>query len=113
MLDKVKGIEWRFLDNAGNWHTDWPTASAAASTTPPNLTLSELPRAVEVTLDLDDLGQLTRLFSVPGERPAAAARADSRAHNRQTEHSLPAARMRYHNHTMTRRLPTQLARASL
>ena len=70
-LDKVKSMEWRFMDNAGNWQTQWPAAATAAAPTPtsPVLAASELPRAVEVTLELDDLGRLTRLFRVPGERP--------------------------------------------
>ena len=68
-LDEVKSMEWRFLDNAGNWQTQWPAAAAATVQAPPAQTSSELPRAVEVTLELDDLGRLTRLFSVPGERP--------------------------------------------
>lgn len=79
MLDKVKSMEWRFMDNAGNWQTQWPPATTTTAPpltpppltpTPPGLTTpSQLPRAVEVTLELDDLGRLTRLFSVPGERP--------------------------------------------
>lgn len=74
MLDKVKTMEWRFMDNAGKWQTQWPpattTTTAPPTPTPPGQTLSQLPRAVEVTLELDDMGRLTRLFSVPGERPA-------------------------------------------
>jgi general secretion pathway protein J len=70
MLDKVKNVEWRFMDNAGKWQTQWPPLSSTttAPPTPPLVTLSQLPRAVEVTLELDDLGRLTRLFSAPGER---------------------------------------------
>ncbi len=30
-LDEVKSMEWRFMDNAGNWQTQWPAASAADS----------------------------------------------------------------------------------
>ena len=72
MLDKVKSMEWRFMDNAGNWQTQWPPTTTAPplTPTPPGLTTpSQLPHAVEVTLELDDMGRLTRLFSVPGERP--------------------------------------------
>ncbi len=76
MLDKVKNVEWRFMDNAGKWQTQWPPATTASpqpqTPTPPGQTLSQLPRAVEVTLELDDLGRLTRLFSVPGDRPAVS-----------------------------------------
>jgi len=70
MLDKVKSIEWRFMDSAGNWQTQWPPATTTATTapapTPTGPRPSPLPHAVEVTLELDDLGRLTRLFNVPG-----------------------------------------------
>ncbi len=87
MLDKVKSMEWRFLDNTGNWQIQWPLMAPTAAQAPPvpaapqapqapapvpSQTLSQLPRAVEVTLELEDMGRLTRLFSVPGERPLAA-----------------------------------------
>jgi general secretion pathway protein J len=71
MLDKVKSMEWRFMDNTGAWQTQWPPPATTTAPTPtspaPIQPLTQLPRAVEVTLELDDLGQLTRLFSVPGE----------------------------------------------
>ncbi len=70
MLDKVKSMEWRFMDNDRKWQTQWPPQTSSTTTAaPPGLILSQLPRAVEVTLELDDMGRLTRLFSVPGERP--------------------------------------------
>lgn len=72
LLDKVKSMEWRFMDNAGTWQTHWPptaTTSPQPPTTPASQASSEFPRAVEVTVELDDLGRLTRLFTVPGERP--------------------------------------------
>lgn len=73
LLDKVKSMEWRFMDNAGTWQTHWPPTAATSpqpqTPTPASQALSEFPRAVEVTLELDDLGRLTRLFSIPGERP--------------------------------------------
>ncbi len=75
MLDKVKSMEWRFMDNTGTWQTQWPPATTTTSPqtpAPPVQTQSPLPRAVEVTLELDDMGRLTRLFSVPGERPAVS-----------------------------------------
>jgi general secretion pathway protein J len=75
LLDKVKSMEWRFMDSTGTWQTQWPPLTTTATPTPtaPGQTPSQLPRAVEVTLELDDLGRLTRLFSVPGQRPPPAA----------------------------------------
>ncbi len=75
MLDNVKSMEWRFMDNAGKWQTQWPPTptSTTPAPTPPGTTLSQMPRAVEVTLELDDMGRLTRLFSVPGEHTTIAS----------------------------------------
>ncbi len=73
LLDKVSNMEWRFMDSAGNWQTQWPPVTTTTTTTTPApvASLSQLPLAVEVTLELDDFGRLTRLFSVAGERPPA------------------------------------------
>lgn len=59
ILDPIKSIEWRFMDSDGKWLTTWPA--------PPPVPTGPLPRAVEVTLELEDIGRLTRLFRVAGE----------------------------------------------
>ncbi len=56
MLEDVKAVELRFLDQTRQWQGFWP---------PPNQETS-LPRAVEITIDLADWGRVTRLFRVPG-----------------------------------------------
>lgn len=49
---------------AGPWLQEWPPAQGGAT--------EPLPRAVEVTLELDDMGEVTRLFSIlPGVAPTA------------------------------------------
>lgn len=73
LLDKVKSVEWRFMDSAGNWQTQWPPLTTTTTPAQSGQTTTQLPRAVEVTVELDDLGRLTRLFSVPGERTVAAS----------------------------------------
>ena len=60
LLDGVESITWRFLDGEGNWHSSWPPATASE----PPLTL--LPRAVEITLELERWGEIRRLVGVPG-----------------------------------------------
>jgi len=73
ILDPVKSMEWRFMDNAGNWQTGWPPITTAtiplAPGVPPAATVVPLPRAIEVSLELEDMGRLTRLFRVAGEQP--------------------------------------------
>ncbi len=61
MLDGVENVEFRFLDAAGQWQTDWPPLQ---SNGPQALVLR--PRAVEVAIELKDFGRITRLVEVSG-----------------------------------------------
>lgn len=54
LLDAVRAARWRFLD-AGTWHDRWPPASGAPD---------RLPAAVELRLDLADIGTVTRLYAL-------------------------------------------------
>ena len=60
LLDKVNGLEIRFLDQQMRWQLLWPlaTTDTAAQVI--------LPRAVEVSLDVEGWGRIPRLFSVAG-----------------------------------------------
>ena len=55
------------MDQARAWHDDWPIVTAV-STSQANAvsTLRQRPLAVEVTLELEDYGVLTRIIEVPG-----------------------------------------------
>ena len=57
MLDQVRDVSLRFLDQAGDWQPSWPPADQE---------VPGLPRAVEFTLDLEDYGLVTRIFALPG-----------------------------------------------
>ena len=57
MLDPVRDVSLRFLDQAGDWQPSWPPADQE---------VPGLPRAVEFTLDLEDYGLVTRIFALPG-----------------------------------------------
>lgn len=57
LLDRVQALEVRVLDNAGDWHEAWPPLSGAG--------LDAIPVAIEITLDLEDMGTITRLFDLP------------------------------------------------
>lgn len=61
LLDQVKSVKLRYLDQNRGWHDEWP---AAGNSTPAAKYM--LPIAVEVTLELDDWGKLVRLVEVPG-----------------------------------------------
>jgi len=64
LLDQVREFRARFLDQNVAWWTDWPPPAAAAGGNPPNP--NRPPRAVEITLLLEDWGAITRLFPLPG-----------------------------------------------
>ena len=65
----VRGLRLRFLDGADQWQDAWPPLG--------NDKASPLPRAVEVTVELEDWGEIPRLFLVPGagggEAPAGGS----------------------------------------
>lgn len=59
VLTGINRVALRFLDASREWQPTWP---------PPDLAPggADLPRAVEVTLELEDWGRITRLFALPG-----------------------------------------------
>jgi general secretion pathway protein J len=63
LVDEVRDIELRYLDGGRNWQDAWPPDQVVEGAPP-------LPRVVEVTLILEDWGELVRLFRLPeGSRP--------------------------------------------
>jgi len=61
LLDGVNNVELRFLDNAGEWHQNWPPVT---TTIPDSWTIR--PRAIEFNIELEDFGNLWRLVEVSG-----------------------------------------------
>lgn len=57
LLENVEDMSLRFLDREGSWHDSWP---------PLDLEESGMPAAIEVRLQLEDLGSINRLFALPG-----------------------------------------------
>lgn len=68
LLEKVTSVKVRFLqvivDRRGakedKWHDKWPLDEIERADTP------HLPNAVEITIDLEDSGEIQRLFALPG-----------------------------------------------
>jgi general secretion pathway protein J len=54
LLSNVSNLQIRVLDQDGIWRLDWPIAANGKV------------RAVEVTLELEDWGEIRRLFPTPG-----------------------------------------------
>lgn len=60
LLDDVRNVEVRFLDNGGNWQPEWPPLFGDQA--PPTLR----PRAVEFRLELADYGEVWRIMETSG-----------------------------------------------
>jgi len=63
VLEKVEDLQWRFLDGA-EWRDRWPALGATGEAP-----LDIAPRAVELLLTLEDLGEVRLLFSAVNEAP--------------------------------------------
>ena len=63
VLEGVAGVDLRFMDKDREWQTQWPLDNLGL---PPNQTPPAMPRAVEITLDLEDWGRVRRIFEVVG-----------------------------------------------
>lgn len=61
LIDRVKSVRVRFLDGHKQWQEQWPPLNA-----PPATIARARPLAVEVRLDLEDFGEVTRLIEVGG-----------------------------------------------
>lgn len=57
LLEEVRELRVRLLDENNEWHEQWPPEALL-----PGQPLPAAPRAAEVTLELDDLGELRWLF---------------------------------------------------
>ena len=55
----VKSLELRYLDAENNWHDQWPPSD-------PEFQGANLPKAVEVSLELTDWGKVVRLLPLAG-----------------------------------------------
>ena len=64
MLTDIVSIRLRYMDAQRNWQETWPALSTVAGNSAAQL--GPRPRAVDITLDLKDLGIIRRLIEVPG-----------------------------------------------
>lgn len=58
LLSKVENLQFRFLDKSNSWVQSWPPITT-------NKKVVKLPRAVEFSFDLRDLGRIKRLIVLP------------------------------------------------
>ncbi|CAK0777763.1 hypothetical protein CCP3SC1_900010 [Gammaproteobacteria bacterium] len=64
LLDRVDGLIFRFMDRAGGWHDQWPLENTLQPLSSPQAIdlFKDLPLAVEVNLDIQNFGRITRLY---------------------------------------------------
>lgn len=55
MLDGVTAVEFRYVDRNRQWQTQWPALDNPEA----------LPQAVELTVEMEGFGKITRLFHLP------------------------------------------------
>ena len=59
LLEGVSTLEMRYVDSSFQWQTQWPPLGSK----------DVMPLAIEVSVDIDGLGKISRLFRVPGGPP--------------------------------------------
>jgi general secretion pathway protein J len=64
MLDRVRGVRFRFMESGRSWTEQWTEGTGSNDSRLPQLRMR--PIAVEVTIDLEDYGALTRVIEVAG-----------------------------------------------
>lgn len=63
LLERVRAVHWRFL-TPGGWHETWPVPGSAGASGGTPGTANTLPAAIEIVLDLHDVGRITRLHAL-------------------------------------------------
>jgi general secretion pathway protein J len=63
MLDQVKTLSFRFMNEGRQWQTQW---TPNATPDDPATGMRLRPIAIEITLELDDYGKILRIIEVPG-----------------------------------------------
>jgi general secretion pathway protein J len=70
LLTEVNSISLRFMNKSGGWADEWPSTSAgttanAAAPADPRTSDNGLPKAVEISFDLERFGKVKRLYDLP------------------------------------------------
>jgi len=66
LIDKVKSVKLRYMDSSKVWQEQWPPLGQAAAAGSAAAARLIRPLAVEVKLDLEDFGEITRIIEVGG-----------------------------------------------
>lgn len=73
LLSGVKDFSIRFMTVDREWTEQWPSEQVMSSLVPGQLPAIEMPMGVEITLEHERFGELTRLFALPDFDQTAAS----------------------------------------
>jgi len=67
LLEGVESIKLRYLDQANQWQTSWPPLnSSQVQQLPPGAVQQfDIPRALELTIKVENMDEIRRLFAAP------------------------------------------------
>lgn len=65
LLTHVKSVTFRYMDSSHQWQTQWPPPAVTTGGFATEVSLRERPIAVEITLETEDFGTITRLLEIP------------------------------------------------
>lgn len=60
LISDIESLEWNFIDQSNAASSDWPTTAAFAAGR-----ITELPRAVELLINFNDIGEIRRVILLP------------------------------------------------
>ena len=66
LLEHVKSVTIRYLDQNRQWQPQWPPATACPTCSSEEQALRQRPLAVEITLDTEDWGKIVRVIEIAG-----------------------------------------------
>lgn len=73
LFDNVDGLRLRYLGSDAAWRDTWPPAGLPSGAAPGTQVVALLPRAIEIRIDVDGLGELRRIVELPSAIPPLAA----------------------------------------
>lgn len=64
LIDNIEDVSIRFLDQNNEWQQEWPSLNTTAPSGSPGAAASPQPIAIEIVLQLNDWGDIRRLYSL-------------------------------------------------
>lgn len=65
LFEEVESVAFSYLDDKLKWQSEWPVRNLSQQNAPP----PGLPKAIEMTIETEEWGEIRRLFRVAGTAP--------------------------------------------